>query len=880
MRLRIAVGIVVILLPLAASADVPATKRVLLLHQAGGPGTFRGRFDLAFVEAIRSGDPASIDLYDESVETSRFPGAEQARLLREYLKHKYADRAIDVIVAQGVDAFTFARENRALFGNPPIVTIVAPSGHLNLKDNVTGLQGGFWINGTFNLALALRPATEWVYVVDGARENSNHIQVEVERQLKDHHPRLGLVYLRDLPLSEVVSRIAAIPERSVVFFVKQTMRTWSQDVDQQEALAQVVRASRVPVFSQIEQLMGHGVLGGSVWKYETDARRLATMAKRIANGAPVLDVPIEAATYETVADWNQLQRWQIARGSVPTGTKILHLTQTFFEQYRLYVLAGIALLLAQAVLIATLWIQRARRRESEARNMAILRAAPDVMFLQDRDGVYLDYHAPERGCLFVPPEQFIGYRMRDILPPNVLQHVNPLFERVLQTDQTVIGEYELEVFGGGRRRFEARLVRCGEDKVLSVVRDITERASAQAALKASEQRYALATSAGGSGVWDWNLDTNELFVDPRLKTLLGFTEEDAPDRIEEWRRRIHPDDFEMVLSRARSHISGEAPSFETEFRMPHKDGSISWFMARGSIVREDGSAPRLVGTYTDVTDRKQADAALRRAEADLDRMSRLAAFGEFTASIAHEVSQPLTAIIINTRACLRWIADRADLMDVRATLSEIIEAGKRADGIIRRNRELFRRHIVKKERVDLNDVVHEVALLSTERLKVHHVRLETRLAKGLAPVLGDRVELCQVLLNLISNSVDAMATVDAKSRVVTIATKASPQGQVQISVRDAGVGLEAVDLDRMFTTGYTTKSAGTGVGLSVCRTIIGAHRGRIWATRNDGPGATFHFTIPASSSLVDGEHQPQHEIAAITSGDLAPDTVVREARPQ
>jgi len=394
------------------------------------------------------------------------------------------------------------------------------------------------------------------------------------------------------------------------------------------------------------------------------------------------------------------------------------------EQSWVYTLAVIALLIVQAVMIATLWLQRTRRRESEARTLAILRAAPDLMFLQTRDGVFLDYYAPERDRLLVAPEQFIGRNMRDVLPPPLVERLVPLFERVGESDQPVIAEYSL-AFDGDERWFEARMVPCG-DKVLSVVRDISDRTRTAAA-------------------------------------------------------------------------------------------------------------------------QKLTDESLRHAHADLERMSRLVAFGEFATSIAHEVSQPLTAIILNARTCLKWLSDpEPDLAEVRATLSEVIDAGKRADAIITRNRELFRHRIVEKHRLSVNDLMREVEALASSRLRMHRVRLETTIAGDLPEVFADRIELSQLLLNLIANAIDAMQGLEVTSRVVTITAQATREQEVEVSVRDAGAGLAGVDLERMFTTGYSTKPKGTGVGLSICRAIVEAHGGRIRATPNQGSGATFSFTIPVA----------------------------------
>ena len=833
-----------------SQAQPDTAKSVLLLHQAETGGQTRNRFATAFVEGLRSDDSVRIELYEETVDGERFPGPNQAQLLRDYLTKKYAGRTIDVIAAQGIGPLLFARQNRALFGNPPIVTTVAPANQIDRNDNIIGLQGGFGITGTIDLALALRPDSCCVFVVDGTRDNNGEVEDEVRRQWQARGSALSLVYLRDLPLDDLLPRVRAIPDNAVVlFFVRQTMRDRSQDVDQFEALAEVLSASNVPVFTPMEDLLGRGVVGGYIWRLEADARRLADMAKLVASGISPRDIPPGRNTYTTMLDWRQLQRWGIPESRLPAGSVVSFREQTFLDRNRPYVVGALVLIIAQGIMIAALWVQRKHRRESDARSMAILRAAPDLMFLQTKDGVYLDYHAPRRELLLVPPERFIGRNMRDVLPPALYERLAPLFERVWESDQPVIGDYEVDL-AGSRQHYECRLVRCGDDRVLSVVRDITERTRTEAALVESEQRYALATGAGRAGVWDWNLETNEMYVDPRLKALLGFENHEIANRLEDWGERVHPEDRSLVMERATNHINGATPAYEVEHRMLHKDGSIRWFVARGSVLREDGRPARLVGTDTDITERKHADEALRHAQSEMERMSRLAAFGQFSASIAHEVSQPLTTIIMNARACMRWLAgDTPNLAEVRATLVDVIDAGKRADDIIRHNRGLFRDHIVAKRRLDLNDLIPEVVSLAGSRLGMHAVNVQMHLADDLPPVLGDRTELCQVVLNLVFNGIDAMQEVDVSSRTLIVSTELAGQTEVQVSVRDAGAGLGGVNVDRLFTTGYTTKPTGTGVGLSICKTIAEAHGGRIWATANDGPGATFSFTLPVAVAV-------------------------------
>jgi PAS domain S-box-containing protein len=411
----------------------------------------------------------------------------------------------------------------------------------------------------------------------------------------------------------------------------------------------------------------------------------------------------------------------------------------------------------------------------------------------------------------------------------------------------VVAEHTVTL-AGVDRRFEFRVVRCAGHRLLTIVRDVTERTRGEVALVERVQRYVAATVAGRAGVWDWNLETNSIYVDPRLKALLGFADHEIPNSIEAWTERVHPADLDRVLEDTQRYLAGATSAFEVEHRMLHKDGSVRWFVARGLVLREPGAPQRLVGTHTDVTERRHAEDAVRHAQAEMHRMSRLAAFGQFSASIAHEVSQPLTAIIMNARACLHWLSqDPADIGEIRAGLLEVIDAGTRADAIVRNNRELFRDHIVAKRRLDVNEVIREVIVLAAGRLDENAVAADAQLGDQLPAVLGDRVELGQVLLNLIFNGIDAMQTVHPRTRELVVTTRATVEG-VQVSVRDRGIGFRGVDPQRLFTTGYTTKPSGTGIGLSVCKTIIEAHGGRIWALPHPEAGATFSFLLPATTS--------------------------------
>lgn len=498
------------------------------------------------------------------------------------------------------------------------------------------------------------------------------------------------------------------------------------------------------------------------------------------------------------------------------------------------------------ILIAGLLEQnRAEHRslvEMEHQNSATLRALPDLMFLQSRDGVYLKHFAPSNSQLLVSPEFFLGRNMRDILPPDVAALFEPAFRTVTPDEPSVV-EYSLEM-NGELCQYEARLIGLDDDRVLSIVRDITARRRSEDALLEAQRRYALATAAGGIGVWHLDLKTGTLQVEGGLRSLLGYAEPEVDDRISSWAALVVPDDMADVRARLSTFSGGNSRVFETECRLIAKDGSVRWILGRASIAdRADGGLNRVTGTYTDITDRKEAEDALKHANDAMVRMGRVTALSELTASIAHELNQPLAAIATNANTCLRWMESAASDDDLRGALKDLVADSRRAGQIVRRTREMFANRSVSRAPTDLNSVIRNVVDLVRTRLRDATVQLELELDDALPEIAGDKVQVQQVVLNLVLNAVDAMVEAGTRPRILSMQSRANDNG-VLVSVRDTGPGLSASDAAQVFEPFYTTKTDGIGIGLAISRSIVEAHGGSIWASAEAGHGATFSFTLP------------------------------------
>jgi PAS domain S-box-containing protein len=370
-----------------------------------------------------------------------------------------------------------------------------------------------------------------------------------------------------------------------------------------------------------------------------------------------------------------------------------------------------------------------------------------------------------------------------------------------------------------------------------------ERAQNDAALKRSEAFLSEAQHLSSVGSFLWRVVTDEITWSEEVYRIYEF-DQDVPVTLELIGSRIHPDDLPVFLEKV-DRARGVERDFEYEHRLQMRDDSVKYVHVIAHGSRDHDGRLEYIGAVQDVTERRRSEEALAKVRSELAHVARVTSLGALTASIAHEVNQPLSGIITNASTCLRMLAaDPPNVEGARETARRTIRDGNRASDVITRLRALFSKKDVATEPVDLNEATREVIALSSSELQRSRVILRAELADDLPPVAGDRVQLQQVILNLVRNASEAMSGVDDRPRKLLIRTEPDEDDRVRLTVQDTGAGFEPQAAGRLFEAFYTTKSGGMGIGLSVSRSIIESHQGRLWAAPNDGPGATFSFSIP------------------------------------
>jgi PAS domain S-box-containing protein len=437
--------------------------------------------------------------------------------------------------------------------------------------------------------------------------------------------------------------------------------------------------------------------------------------------------------------------------------------------------------------------------------------------------------------------------------------VKETVERASQDGKDFEHEYRLVMPDSGVKHVHvvAHAERDESDEIefVGAVMDVTAARQTEEALRRSEGYLSDAQRLTHTGSWAWNVAKRQsVYWSQENFRLFGFDPEGGIPSDEAFYRRVHPEDRDRVRREVFLERPDEGTHFDVEFRIVLPDGAIKYIRSTGHPVRNiSGDLLEYVGTSIDVTERKRADEErerLRQVQADLAHLSRVTTMGELTASLAHEIRQPISAAATNAKTCLRWLGrEEPEVTEACEAASRIVKDLTRAADIISRISSLFKKGALQRESVDVNELIREMIVLLRSEANRYSICIHTDLAEGLPKVMADRVQLQQVFMNLMLNGIDAMKETSGGSELAI--KSETDDGQLLISVGDTGVGLPPEQGDRIFKAFFTTKDNGTGMGLPISRSIIESHGGRLWAADNSPRGARFCFTLPTEAETRD-----------------------------
>jgi len=491
-------------------------------------------------------------------------------------------------------------------------------------------------------------------------------------------------------------------------------------------------------------------------------------------------------------------------------------------------------------------------QESEKQYRNLFENANDALATFALDGTITTVNRAAERLTGWSREEMLGQHVSKIATPASVAIAEERTRRFLTGERLPSATFEVElVCKDGRiviAEARTRAIRDATGKPIGfqgIYRDVTERRQMEVALRESEQRYRAVVETQTELICRFRPDTTLTFVNEAYCRYFGKAREEL----------LGTSFLSLIPGHARSAAKAHIESLIAHPRLVVDEhevitagGDLRWQQwTDQAIVDDTGQPTEFQSTGLDITERKRAEEALHHLQGELAHVSRVATMGEMAASIAHEVNQPLGAIVGNADICLRWLASAApDLAQVRDALGDIIRDGHRASEVITRIRSFVRKEASQRTTFNLNEVVRETLALVSHEIQRAHILLQAELAADLPPVCGDRIQLGQVILNLIMNGIEAMTEIQGRARQLIISSGRDEANAVLIAVQDCGVGIDPQETKRIFAAFYTTKPGGMGMGLAICRSIIEAHGGRLWIMPHAGPGATFQFTLPSN----------------------------------
>lgn len=491
-------------------------------------------------------------------------------------------------------------------------------------------------------------------------------------------------------------------------------------------------------------------------------------------------------------------------------------------------------------------------RLSEGRFAKAFHSSADALIISRlSDGAILEVNASYERVVGYQAAEIIGKDRRTIQIAADLAVRDRLIQRLSSEGFYRDEEMQIRQRSGAIREVRASAETFdvgGEVCVLARLRDISEQKATERALIATDERLRMALAAARMGIWEWDVAGDRVVWSAEANAIFGLAPRESVNARDDFLARVHPDDRAAIARRVAELIESRRPdaAYEEEHRIISSNGEVRWVSSKGKVVFDEAGNPvRMLGTVADATDRKRAEEQAQRNAADLLRMARIRTADQMASSMAHELNQPLAAISLQSGIASSLAAAGGDRIpaDLAVALKEIGEQAHRAGGIIRSLRDFLKRADPTRGRLQVNEVVREVVRLVEAVARQQQVRISLDLQETPA-VVGDRIQIAQVLLNLLQNALDALRDQQLTARSINVTTGIVGRDSVQITVADNGPGITKGAAERIFERFYTTKSGGVGLGLAISRSIVEAHGGKLWFESRDGQGTAFHVRLP------------------------------------
>jgi PAS domain S-box-containing protein len=840
------------------AAETKETKRVLIVYSLDKYHPAHRLAEQGMNEVFQEDSPFEVKVYSEYLDVGRFQGAEPARAMADLLRRKYANVKIDAIITVYLSALDFLlREKPLLFPRVPIVaaevtrTYAETLDRSPLRRRITATIMGDNASGIVAAALRFKPKTQRFALVGGSTQLDAYYEQLFRVALKREAGPFEVIDLTKLPMQEILSRVGALPRDTVVLYGSIIRDGSGQSFTPREALTLLSRASNAPVFGLYDSYLGYGIVGGHLISFERQGKIAATMVLQLMAGASPGDIPFAGEdAYVDLYDWRELKRWKIPETAIPKGSELRYYVPSFWQASHWLIVGTLGLVFIETVLILGLLMNIRQRKQAERS----LRASEEqVQLTTDTAGAGLWSLDREGGLVWASDRVFERYGLSKGKPATLermLQSVHTedrnlvrsAIRRAWETGKDVNAEYRLTLPGGEPRWIAARCTVSSPGPnatqlLIGASIDITEYKRSEESLAETGERYRAMVESFDGYMYICTADYRIEFMNQRMIERTGRSAVG-----ESCFRALHERDAVCEWCVNDRVFQGETVHWEVQSPKDQR-----WYYVVNTPIRHNDGTVSKQAMIQDITERKRAENEASQLRHELAHLNRVMTISELSSSLAHEINQPLGAIL-NNAAAAKMLQDRCPEGQeklVGEILDDIISDTNRAGQIVRKIRGMIRKESAVLELLDLNSLIGEVVELFRTPLNREKIIVQKDLLPGLAMVRGDRIGLQQVVMNIIMNATDSMK--GGAERVLTIRTAMRGLDTVVTSISDSGSGIDEKVKDRLFEPFFTTKKGGLGMGLRICRSILEDHGGGIRSENNPKGGATFTFTLKADN---------------------------------